>query len=279
MNVMENVKNKLESDEIKAAILDIFKTVINICDEQGLRYYLAYGTLIGALRHQGFIPWDDDLDIWMPRPDYDKLLSYFDDSKHDTGPLVALHTTEHRLFPFLITRISDTRYREIGEYGSVVPEMGTFIDVYPLDGLRGDYEEALRDNKKTYRTSLKYLGAANLPSQNPSVFKTGLKNLISAVLKNPLAYWRELCSGSTVEIYEKAEYVSCKLWNDARSCEIADRKDDYGEGQIAMFEGVRVRIPDNADAILRRIYGDYMQLPPESERVGHHYYSIVPRED
>lgn len=275
---MAGEKQELTTPEVKAAILDILKSIIRICNDQGLRYYLAYGSLIGVLRHQGFIPWDDDLDIWMPRPDYNKLLQYFDDPMNNTGSLVALHTTDHRLLPFLLTRISDTRYKEIGEYGSVVPEMGTFIDVYPLDGLQGNQEEALKDNKKTYSITLKYLGAANLPSRSPSVLKKCLKNFLATMLKSPLFYWHELCDRSTVEEYENAEYVSCKIWNDAQSCKVVDRKDDYGEGKMASFEGLQVRIPDNADAVLRRIYGDYMQLPPESERVGHHFYSIVRRQ-
>jgi lipopolysaccharide cholinephosphotransferase len=278
---MVDKKQELDTPEIKAATLEIFKKITDVCDGLGLRYYLAYGSLIGVVRHQGFIPWDDDLDIWMPRPDYDKLLRYFDDPQHDTGSLVALHPSEHRLLPFLLTRISDTRYRQIGEYGDMVPEMGTFVDIYPLDGLRGNHEEALEDNEKTYLTVVKYMKAANFPVPNTSesYLKKLLKKLRSSLMKSPLSYWRELCSGSTVEVYEKAEYVSCKLWNDAQSCKIVDRKDDYGEGKTATFEGLQVRIPDKADAILRRIYGDYMQLPPENERVGHHYYSIVPRED
>ncbi|WEV42235.1 LicD family protein [Bifidobacterium sp. ESL0682] len=278
---MADRKQELTTSEIKAAILDILKSVIQICDDQRLTYYLAYGSLIGALRHQGFIPWDDDLDIWMPRPDYDKLLQYFDDSQHDTGSLVALHTTEQRLLPFLLTRISDTRYKEIGEYGDLVPEMGTFIDIYPLDGLLGNYEEALEDNEKTFSIVAKYMKAANFPTINRPInfLKEVLKKLRSMMMKSPITDWREICSRSTVKGYEDAEYVSCKTWNDAQSCKVVDRKDDYGEGKMAIFEGLQVRIPDNTDAILRRIYGDYMQLPPESERVGHHYYSIVPRED
>jgi lipopolysaccharide cholinephosphotransferase len=276
-----NTSQELTDSEIKVATLDIFKKIIQICESQGLHYYLAYGSLIGAVRHHGFIPWDDDLDIWMPRPDYDKLLEYFDDSEHDTGSLVALHTTEDKILPFLITRISDTRYKQIGEYGDMVPEMGTFVDVYPLDGLSGSYEEALEDNERTYSISVHYLRSANFPPPNKtdSFLKRYLKKLRSAMLKSPLTYWHELCKRSSLEIYDKAEYVSCKIWNTPQTCKIIDKKDDYGEGKVASFEGLQVCIPNNSDAILRRIYGDYMQLPPENERVGHHFYSIVPRGD
>ncbi|WP_317642891.1 LicD family protein [Bombiscardovia apis] len=276
---MVDRKQELTSGEIQVATLDIFKKFIEICNSQELHYYVAYGSLIGVVRHQGFIPWDDDLDIWMPRPDYNKLLQYFDNARHDTGSLVALHPSEDNLIPFLITRVSDTRYKQIGEYGDEIPQMGTFIDIYPLDGLRGNQDEALKENEDTYSLTMKYVHALNSDSFDRSAgqLKRILKKVRAAMMKSPAYYWRELCKRATVEEYEQAEYVSCKIWNDDNSCKVIDKKSDFGEGKLATFEGLQVRIPDNADAILQRIYGNYMKLPPEEERVGHHFYSIVSR--
>ena len=70
------MKNTLKIKEIQVVSLEILKTITDICEAQNLRYFLIYGTLIGAVRHKGYIPWDDDVDIMMPRPDYDKLLAY-----------------------------------------------------------------------------------------------------------------------------------------------------------------------------------------------------------
>lgn len=76
--------------EIQLASLEILKVIDSICRANGFRYYLAYGTLIGAVRHHGFIPWDDDIDIQMPRPDYDLFLQYFDGHREELKPLVAI---------------------------------------------------------------------------------------------------------------------------------------------------------------------------------------------
>ncbi|WEV42231.1 LicD family protein [Bifidobacterium sp. ESL0682] len=111
---MQTTGHELTLRQIQLATLKILKQIIQICEDQGLTYYLAYGSLIGAVRHHGFIPWDDDLDICMPRPDFNKFLAYFDDESHDTGTLRAIHNKPGHLLPFLIARISDTAYREIG---------------------------------------------------------------------------------------------------------------------------------------------------------------------
>ncbi|WP_127920949.1 LicD family protein [Bifidobacterium xylocopae] len=278
---MSGKKRELTTREIQLATLEILKQFIEICEDNDLCYYLAYGSLIGAIRHQGFIPWDDDLDVYMPRPDYNKLLDFFDDPQHDTGSLLAIHTTENKLIPFLITRISDTHYKQVGEYDDEIPQMGTFIDIYPLDGLYGSSKEAHRESRKVHTISSNYMraGKFSTPYKLANPLMRVVKSIWPLILKDARTYWEELSLYTTVEEYEQADYVACKIWNDTKGSLIVDEKSDYGEGKQAIFEGLKVRIPDNADAILRRIYGDYMQLPPVKERIGHHYYSIVPRDD
>lgn len=128
--------------QMQEGALNILKKLDGICREQGLRYFLFYGTLIGAIRHKGFIPWDDDLDVAMPRPDFDKLVAYCRRHRQELQPMQLMTVDDNPRYVYPIARFSDTRYRVkyqgIRDYG-----LGLFVDIYPLDGC-GDTEEEAR---------------------------------------------------------------------------------------------------------------------------------------
>ena len=88
------VEHELSLREVQLASLEILRKIDAVCSQEGIRYWAMYGTLIGAVRHHGFIPWDDDLDIAMPRPDYEKFLSWFRNHADEAQPLVALMDTD-----------------------------------------------------------------------------------------------------------------------------------------------------------------------------------------
>ena len=128
--------------QMQEGALNILKKLDGICREQGLRYFLFYGTLIGAIRHKGFIPWDDDLDVAMPRPDFDRLVEYCRRHRQELQPMQLMTVDDNPQYVYPIARFSDTRYRVkyqgIRDYG-----LGLFVDIYPLDGC-GDTEEEAR---------------------------------------------------------------------------------------------------------------------------------------
>ena len=101
---------EMSMEQIQQESLKILDTVAALCEKLHLRYYLAYGTLIGAVRHQGFIPWDDDIDIMMPRQDYKILLQYFREHAEELKPLEVFSTYNCPDYPYMITRISNTEY-------------------------------------------------------------------------------------------------------------------------------------------------------------------------
>ena len=108
--ISDSRKTELSLQEIQKGSLEILRIVAKICDKQGLIYYLAYGTLIGAIRHKGFIPWDDDIDIWMPRNDYKKFIEYFIKHKDELKPYELFSVYNNVDYPYEISRISDNRY-------------------------------------------------------------------------------------------------------------------------------------------------------------------------
>ena len=97
--------------QMQEGALNILKKLDGICREQGLRYFLFYGTLIGAIRHKGFIPWDDDLDVAMPRPDFDKLVAYCRRHRQELQPMQLMTVDDNPQYVYPIARFSDTRYR------------------------------------------------------------------------------------------------------------------------------------------------------------------------
>lgn len=273
------MEHELTLRETQLAALKILKTIDKICSEQGLRYYLAYGTLIGAVRHHGFIPWDDDLDIMMPRPDYEKLLTYFDEKAEELKPLVTIHTKLGRRLPFFITRISDTRYQMVGEYGDYVEELGAFVDVYPLEGLGTDENEARVLINKGWNAIQKCIKSENFPIYNKDAgkVKKALKRIRSMALGNPEKHYQKLSDiiANECSAYDESEYVGVFWCPPPDAC---IKKSHFGVPLRVQFENGDYLIPKDAESILTQLYGDYMLLPPESERVNHHAYQLYEKD-
>lgn len=275
---MENprVDGELSLEEIQQGCLRILKEIDAVCRKENIRYWVMYGTLIGTVRHHGFIPWDDDLDIVMPRSDYERFLVWFREHQGEMRPLVALDGYRNEL-PFLITRISDTTYKMIGEYGDEVPNLGVFVDVYPFDGCGDTIDEARKHKRQCMTESRRYLDAGNFAFNNcdAGMAKRLLKRVRADFLGDPGKYLERLHELSLQRSFDDSGYVSCLVW-DWEMSGIFPRS-YFENSELLDFEGFGVPVPCGYDQILTADYGDYMQLPPEEERVGHHYYSIIKR--
>lgn len=120
---------ELNLKEIQSASFEILKKVVEICESNNINYSLAYGTMLGAIRHKGIIPWDDDIDIMMSRPEYDKLMVYWKKHVAELSPLRVMNMDTVKNYPYMITRISDDRYwldvDNEENFG-----LGIFIDIY-----------------------------------------------------------------------------------------------------------------------------------------------------
>lgn len=266
---------ELTTRQMQMVSLEILKKVADWCQELNLRYCLAYGTLIGAIRHKGFIPWDDDVDIMMPRPDYDKLLAFLAEHPERLGNLKVFNPQTCPQYPYMITRISDVRYHIVAEneepYG-----LGVFIDIYPYDGLGNTMEEALRYGLKGDRLSSLCYQATRRRYAVETTTSTVRKLLklpafLVAKLCGKNIFQKKLESLARQKDYDRSEYVGCVVWLSGGKRDIFSRSwfDSYVE---VPFEKYVFRVPEAYDKVLRHFYGDYMQLPPENERIGHHYY-------
>lgn len=272
-----HVAGELSAREIQLETLKILKAIDVMCQREGLSYWLAYGTLIGAVRHQGFIPWDDDLDIYMPRPDYERFLACSTVAP-ELSPYVAIKPEIGLRRPFLITRVSNPKFKMMGEYGDEVDELGTFVDVYPLDGLADDLGEGMERKREAFNLTLQYERAGNFGCNNRgiSVLKRVAKRAQSVLMGKPEKYQERLNGLCLERGFDDCKYCDTLVW--AMTPDKPTYERSWFDGTVRMkFEDMEASVPIGYDELLTCEYGGYMQLPPETERVGHHYYSIVRR--
>lgn len=274
-------KKAISIAETQKVSLNILKVITKICDKLSLRYFLIYGTLIGAVRHQGYIPWDDDTDIMIPRPDYDKLLAYLALHESELRPLAVFNRQTCAQYPYMISRISDSRYHIVMEnekdYG-----LGIFIDIYPYDGLGNSFQEALKYGLKgdrmssfCYQATRNHYAVETTTSGLRKVLKLPMFLVAKLIGKN--FFQNRLANLARKKGYDQSEYVGCVIWLSGGQKDIFKRSwfDDFS---LVKFEDTEFRIPANYKEILEQVYGDYMKLPPKSERIGHHYYTVYKRD-
>ena len=249
-------------DGLKKVELNILKAFVDICDKLDLRYYVLGGTMLGAVRHQGFIPWDDDIDVGMPRQDYEILLAKGQDLLPE-GLFLQTHITDPD-YPANFAKIRDSRTTFVeSSLKNCHIDHGIYIDVFPLDFYPDTSVKAFE--RKKLLLSLRITDAFSTTGMKT---KTKMVRCLSRVLypsiKGAVAKREQLFRSVT-----KGEKIAnhCGAWGKK---EIVPAH-GYGQGTDLTFEGMTVKVPDDYHSWLTQVYGDYMQLPPEEKRIPHHY--------
>ena len=252
---------KLSLEECKKISFDILCDVADYCETHGLRYYLSVGTLLGAIRHKGYIPWDDDIDIMMPRPDYIRFLEEYN------GKYALLKPSEGMLYYAKAYDPETVKYEPGVDYKKNKP-YGVDIDIFPLDGIVNDSKILDKLYKKEVFLEM-LLRLSNQPiflRKNPLKCINriipriiGSKNLVKMIERNAMTY-----------DYDSSDYVVRMRWS-PNGFTGALPKSIY-ETDYAEFEGKMFRIPKDYDSWLRAFFGDdYMTQPPEEDRVVHEF--------
>lgn len=276
-------RNNLSMEEIQSVSLEILKFVADICEKNHLMYSLAWGTLLGAVRHKGFIPWDDDIDIWMPRPDYEKLVMLFEKFGNEYLPYKIYNKETIENYPYMLTRICDDRYI-IETQNEDSCGMGIFIDIYVVDGLGDTFDEARKIIRKTsILSSMMYLSTRKHFSKGLTEGKfANLLKYPSYLLAKFLGtkFWSKRIDNiiSTLN-WEASSFAACANWGGRLTYTGIAPKDYYCKLIKCKFGKYDFYIPEKYDEMLISRYGDYMTLPPENKRIYHHLYSAFRKEE
>lgn len=256
---------RLDLESVKKIELNILDYVVNICNENNLTYFLAGGTLLGAIRHKGFIPWDDDIDISMPRPDYEKLISIL--SKDQSKYRVITKDLFEDYYLFFAKVVDKDTYAYEKNTPLHTQKMGVFIDIFPMDGLGNDENSSINHLKNVL--------------YNYSTYK---------VKKYPITYYNNFL----VAILRKIKYFFTsysKIYNNDKK--LVNRYDFYNSAYVAstygakgideivprkiydkiikvQFESRFYNAPEGYNLYLEKMYGDYMKLPSLENRIQSH---------
>ena len=265
----------LDLDEIHKVTLDVVKKIISICEEQNITYYTMYGSLIGTVRHKGFIPWDDDFDIMMLRPDYDRFMQYCIENSEALYPYKLINRNTAKDYTFNISRFCDCRYEMIRDNGEVSAGMGIFVDIYPFDGL-GNSATMIREKILLKKQVLirAVLCSESKKWFSGSLFRGLLKYPLSIVFnKGSKAYWLGKLKRFREQYSVKdSKYVGCVIWDDGM---VFFEKEWFNKTILMDFEDIKVAVPYKYHEVLVTIYGNYMELPPKEDQVPTHAYRIV----
>lgn len=262
--------------EHQLIMLDMMIHFDKYCQAKNLRYFLAGGTLIGAIRHNGFIPWDDDVDIVMPRPDYNFLVQNMQISEE--YEIVSLENPHNYYHPFAYCNITDKATIMLEHNIAKQTGKGVFLDVFPLDGL----PDVLNKRKAhlNYLLIIEQLFAIGI-NNAPDVHN--IKNLFKSIIHfleiplNKVKLGKKIQEKAQLYSYERSNYVAPSVFLTRDVNKLITPKEDYSDFVLFDFETYQFRCPIGYDNILKRQYGDYMKLPPENERCGNHGIEIFKR--
>ncbi len=255
---------------LQAKLLEMFSWLTNFLKNENLRYYVISGTMLGAVRHKGFIPWDDDIDIGMPRSDYEKLLikmrqpvdHYYVESPKDTN----------KDFPYGYAKFYDLNTTLVEDARKKVVR-GIFIDIFPLDGIGDNLESSINNYKAIDRTNMLLAMRVCRIRKNRKWWKNLsviLGRIIPFNVKKLTQKLDELCSKRD---FDESIYVG-NLMSTYRSREIM-KKEIYGVPTLYEFEGLKVYGPERFEEYLRILFHNWRELPPESKRNTSHNFMQI----
>ncbi|HZH72598.1 MAG TPA: LicD family protein [Mariniphaga sp.] len=255
--------------QIKEIQLELLSKLDSFCRKNQIKYFLAYGTLLGAVRHQGYIPWDDDIDILMPRPDYKIFIKNYNKTSIDSRVYDCFSDSQ---YPYFMAKLSSEKTRLEEETNVPYEKIGVNIDIFPLDGAPDtEFKKRMILLYRSLLHTVSILKTVKLKN-NRELYKNlilTIGNKLCAPLgQNMLA--RKLNEIASQNDYTKSEEVIC-LASPYGKKDVMFRS-DFEKIVELDFEKKKYFAPHQYNRILKQLYGDYMAPPPEKFRVTHHAY-------
>lgn len=267
---------RISLDEAKKLELKILLYLDDVCRQLNIEYFLAYGSLLGAIRHKGFIPWDDDIDVLLFHKDYDKLINYLYNNSTNKRYKIITSSSEGYYIPF--PKLIDTRTRIQEPNVPAIPGYGLYVDIFPLDSIPENIFF-----RQAYFKFIKVLDKSReLSIQDASKIKiTNLKHLIKTVAVSLLS---KIGSKFFIELMDLSRNIINRFESSLCRCGYSFnnkpyKKEWFDRTFYHSFEQYSFKIPVGYDNVLFTEYGDYMLLPDKDSRVTHNYNFILYKEN
>ncbi|MBE6793829.1 MAG: 2-C-methyl-D-erythritol 4-phosphate cytidylyltransferase [Ruminococcaceae bacterium] len=255
--------------ELQLAELDGLKFFDDFCRNNGLTYYMCGGCLIGSIRTKGFVPWDDDIDVLMPRPDYEQFLKLYKE-KNPSERFVLLDGTKEATYGNIFAVLMDTNHTMVKEYQQNMDmPHGIPLDIFPIDGLASGKIGRIMQYVWTMIYSLFRSGI--VPKNQGGLLSFGSKILLGIFRRKGIRYkiWKFAEKRMSCHSFETADNVAELCAGFYFMKKVYPRSIYDGVTEVE-FEGRNYLAMKNYDDYLKIPFGNYMKLPPEDERVAHH---------
>lgn len=254
-------------DELKKLQLDLLSDIHDFCEKNGIKYSLAYGTLLGAVRHKGYIPWDDDIDILMVRNDYERFIRTY---HHEYYSIADTSTLKGYYLPF--AKVCDDR-TVMQEKTTQKLQIGVYVDVFPVDNMPDSEDELdhMFSSKKRLNTihNLKIVAVDKKRSFLKNCVLTVSHVVLSIISIEKVVAWMQNISIKYNEIPTNRRAVFVTADNKRKWVLPKEIYDEYSE---ISFEGRSFMAVKDVDKYLSAMYGDYMKLPAVENQVSHHAF-------
>ena len=264
---------KNDNEKVQQLTLELLKVYIQICEKYQLRYYFTGGALIGGLRHHGFIPWDDDIDVGMPRKDYEKFLRIM--KKHPIKGYGICNRFTNPDWHFAMTQFVDIESEIVIHLAEKPRKANIWLDVFPLDGLPSNKIHRWLRVKNIllhrYLVQIAFIDTQVDANRKRPVIEKAILSVCKTIpfgkiinTNKVMAHMEKILASSD---FYQSEYAGNMLGR-YREREVVPQK-YFGNPVIGDFEGMNVNIPEMSHELQTALYGDYMKLPPEESRIAH----------
>lgn len=260
-------------EPIKNLLIKTLQAFIEFCNKNNLKYFAAYGTALGAVRHKGFIPWDDDIDVHMPREDYNRLLEL----SHEIPAPYQLGNISECGYTAPFAKFMDMN-TTIWEFERIPYIIGVYIDIFPLDDCPEDpspvisLKNQLSDSFFRYFHGLEEWGLRDILLPLKYRNWTELKRICT--IKYQSVFLRKHYHKEVLDLLQQlSSYRDCPFYFDSADVYgkwMTFNKECFEEAVEMPFENITIKVPCQYDEYLHTIYGDYMRFPPKEEQITHH---------
>ena len=254
-------------NELQEKLLGILRWFHAFCEKENLTYYISYGTALGAVRHRGFIPWDDDIDVCMPRADYERCKDVFTSNKNQIGKYL-LETPYMDASDYLYTfnKLYDTQTVLI-EKSRNNCKRGIYLDIFPLDGAGDTIDDAYNYHRGIDRNHMLLMTRVCAIRKQRSIYKNFAilaARLIPNAFFDEKEWTRKIDQMARQRDYTECQYV-CNYMGPYRVKEIIEKRMS-GKPTIYEVEGIQLYGPEHYEEYLAHLYGDWRKLPPVEKR-------------